>query len=50
VKFIAFKDYATRHNLKWGFVRDKNANLYINNTKYTEDMSEDSWVKLKDAF
>ena len=28
-KFNAFKDYAAKHNLKWGFVRDKDNRLYI---------------------
>jgi len=49
-KFIAFKEYATKNSLKWGFVRDKDLTLYINNTTYTEDMSKECWVKLKDAF
>jgi len=49
-KFIAFKEYATKHNLNWGFVRDKNGKLYINNSVYTEDMNHASWIKLKDVF
>lgn len=42
------KEYANKHNLKWGFVRDydKNVSLYICNTEYTEDMNTDNWVKI----
>lgn len=36
---ISFKEYAVRYNVNWGFVRDRNNRLYINNTEYTEDMS-----------
>ena len=49
-KFIAFKEYAQRYNLKWGFVRDLNEELYINNTKYVDDMSDDSWRPLSEEF
>lgn len=49
-KFAVLKEYADKHNLKWGFVRDydKNDSLYICNTEYTEDMDTDNWVKLED--
>ena len=49
-KFAVLKEYANKHNLKWGFVRDydKNDLLYICNTEYTEDMSTDNWFKLED--
>lgn len=40
-KFEAFKQYAKEHNLKWGFVRDKNENLKINNTVYTESLQDE---------
>ncbi|WP_440977659.1 DEAD/DEAH box helicase [Sedimentibacter sp. LTW-03] len=49
-KFIAFKDYAERNSINWGFVRDKNDRLYINNTKYSENMDDINWVKLADKF
>lgn len=50
-KFAVLREYANKHNLKWGFVRDydKNDLLYICNTEYTEDMSTDNWVKLEDV-
>lgn len=49
-KFAVLKEYANKHNLKWGFVRDydKNDSLYICNTEYTEDMNNDNWTNLKD--
>lgn len=49
-KFTVLKNYAEQHNLKWGFVRDydKNDSLYICNTKYTEEMDTENWVKLED--
>lgn len=49
-KFAAFKEYAERHNIKWGFVRDKNDKLYINNSEYTDDMATEHWKPLKDNF
>lgn len=49
-KFNAFKIYAKKHNLKWGFVRDKNDKLYINNTEYIKDMNDENWVLLKKVF
>lgn len=41
-KFNAFKEYAKKYNLHCGFVRDIDEELYINNTIYTENMSEDN--------
>ena len=49
-KFNAFKDYAAKHNLHWGFVRDKDNQLYINNTEFAEDMADDHWVPLTQEF
>lgn len=45
-KFIAFKNYASKHNLNRGFVRDKDNQLYINNTEFAEDMADDHWEPL----
>ncbi len=47
-KFNAFKQYAEKHGLKWGFVRDIDEDLFINNTKYVEDMSDSNWRPLSD--
>ena len=49
-KFVAFKQYAEEKSLKWGFVRDKNEMLKINNTEYTDSMQSEHWKKLKDVF
>lgn len=48
-KFNAFKEYAKKYNLHWGFVRDIDEELYINNTIYTEDMSGDNRIPLDDV-
>ncbi len=49
-KFNAFKHYAEKYSLKWGFVRDIDEELYINNTKYVEDMSDSNWRPLSEEF
>ena len=49
-KFYAFKDYAYRRKINWGFVRDKDTRLYINNTNYTEEMNNENWERLEDIF
>ena len=49
-KFNAFKAYATKHNLHWGFVRDKDNQLYINNTEFAVDMADENWVPLSQEF
>ena len=49
-KFYAFKDYAYRRKINWGFVRDKDTRLYINNTDYTEEMNNENWKRLEDLF
>lgn len=49
-KFNAFKEYAEKHELHWGFVRDKDNKLYINNTEYVSDMNSDNWQPIGDVF
>ncbi len=49
-KFNAFKLYAVEHKLRWGFVRDKDNDLYINNTEFAEDMADEHWVPLEKVF
>lgn len=46
-KFNAFKAYAEKYSLHWGFVRDIDEELYINNTVYSKDMSGDNWIPLE---
>lgn len=49
-KFDAFKEYARVHHLHWGFVRDKDQRLYINNTEFAEDMADENWKPLTNVF
>lgn len=49
-KFNAFKNYAAEKGLQWGFVRDKDGQLYINNTEFAFDMSDEHWVSLRNEF
>lgn len=42
-KFNALKDYGRHYKLNWGFVRDMDGKLYINNTTYVEDMKDKHW-------
>lgn len=50
-KFIAFKAYAEKYGLKWGFVRDIDEDLYLNNTEYSEDMmGNPNWRPLSEEF
>ena len=48
-KFNAFKAYAEEKGLHWGFVRDKDNRLYLNNTVFAEDMADEHWVAIEDA-
>lgn len=48
-KFNAFKAYAEKYNLNWGFVRDSNEELYIDNTEYVDDMSDQNWRNIEDV-
>ena len=44
-KFIAFKQYAKKYNLHWGFVRDIDEELYISNADdYIEDKKSTNWM------
>ncbi len=49
-KFNAFKIYADKHGLHWGFVRDKDNRLYINNTEFAIDMADDHWKPISQVF
>lgn len=48
-KFDALVAYAKKYNLRYGFVRDKNTDLYINTTdNWTEDLSDTSvWKRIE---
>lgn len=42
-KFNALKEYALTHpNVKWGFVRAVGAQLYLSNTEWSEDMTNNN--------
>lgn len=49
-KFNAFKAYAEKYDLHWGFVRDKDNRLYINNTVFNEDMADSEWKPISEKF
>ena len=49
-KFNAFKIYAEKHGLHWGFVRDKDNKLYINNTEFAKDMADVHWKPIGQVF
>ena len=49
-KFLAFKRYAEQYGLKWGFVRDEDEQLYINNTEFAESMADEHWVAIEEEF
>ena len=49
-KFDRLNEYAKRYNLHWGFVRNYEDELYINNTEWHEEMTDSHWILLDDAF
>jgi type III restriction enzyme len=49
-KFNAFKQYAERYGLHWGFVRDMDGLLYIDNTEFVMDMNDDRWQPIEEGF
>lgn len=48
-KFEAFKRYADDVDINWGFVRDLDNQLYINNSNFVESMQDESWVLLDEV-
>ena len=49
-KFETFKQFSNKHNHKVGFARDRNDEVYFNNTEYLDNMNDDRWILLKDVF
>ncbi len=49
-KFAAFKNYADKHSLNWGFVRNIDNTLFINNTEFVLEMSDPHWEDLDVVF
>lgn len=46
-KFEALKKYANSKNINWGFVRDKDGELYLSNTEYFDDMNHECWKPIE---
>ena len=50
-KYQVLRDYAEKHNLKWGFVRDIGQNLYLSSSsEYIEDMKNKAWKNINEIF
>lgn len=49
-KFEALKQYSKKYNINFGFVRDydKNEQLYLCNTEYTENMENENWKNISE--
>ena len=45
-KFNVLKQYAEKHYLNWGFVRNYDNQLFLNNTEWHEEMGNDHWELL----
>ena len=43
-------DYAAQQGIQWGFVRDMNEELFINNTEYVDEMTDPNWRSLSEEF
>jgi type III restriction enzyme len=50
IKFNALKAFCKKHNYQFGFVRDRDSRLFINNEKYTDDMQGEHWVLIDKVF
>jgi len=49
-KFEAFKQFANKHDYNFGFVRDRNDELFLNNTEYVDDMNDENWKLIEEVF
>lgn len=49
-KFIAFKNFSNKHNYNFGFVRDLNDELYLNNREYIDNMNHENWESIEKIF
>ena len=50
-KYQALRNYANKYNLKWGFVREIDDELYLlNSDEYVEDMKDNRWINVKNIF
>lgn len=49
-KFSTFKKYAGKEGPHRGFIRDKDNQLHISSTVFSEDMSDEHWISLEQEF
>jgi type III restriction protein res subunit len=49
-KFLALKYFSEKYGYNFGFVRDKDEELYFNNTKYEKELSKDNWKFIDEIF
>lgn len=49
-KFNALKQYAEKHNLRWGFVRKYNEQLLLDYTEWHEELGDEHWQLLDEVF
>lgn len=47
LKFAALKKFCQKHHYHFGFVRDKDDELYLNNEEYSDSMHDDCWQKIQ---
>ncbi len=46
-KFVALRRYAEQYKVNWGFVRDRDNKLYLNNTEYNNSLQDKHWVDIE---
>ena len=44
---MPYKIFAKNTATNFGFIRDKDGELYLNNTEYVDDMSDERWQPLE---
>lgn len=49
IKLKYLSNLRKNHNYQFGFVRNKNDELYFNNTEYVDDMNDDNWRLLEEV-
>ncbi len=49
-KFDALKKFAQDVGVRWGFVRDKDGELFLNNEAFAENVNDERWKPIGDVF
>lgn len=49
-KFEALKSYAKENKVNWGFVRNHNGELFLNNTEWSESVQDERWKPIDEVF